>query len=304
MAPLAQLKQLISLELIGCSIKGHTLHQLSALHQLEDLSLGLPGVLESGEGLAQLAGLQSLLLLSRHQSSQQLALLTALTNLTSLVLSNDFLLDLSCEAILRLPQLAELYAGSIDLPPGAWSSSRCPALTQLRLGNASSTLANLLPLPELLELELQGGEADEEGLLCAALARQVSLTRLEMAEVKLDGGDVECVVAQMLELRSLAVSFADEATLGTFKAMARLPHLEALKLDNVGAPWHMALLHQCPQLTQLVVGSSPGVDTQLMASFVCMPGMKAVACSGCDKVDHQVLEDIASECDGVMYETC
>jgi hypothetical protein len=301
MAPLAQLKQLTCLDLSDCSIKGHTLHQLAALDQLQHLTLHMPGPLESCEGLTQLASLQRLSLLSQNQSSQQLAPLGALTNLTSLALSDDCLLDLSCEAILRLPQLADLYAGSIDLPPGAWSSSRCPALTQLTLGNASSTLVNLLPLPELLDLDLDGGTADEEGLLCAALARQTSLTQLVMA-AELDGGDVERLVAQMLELRSLAVGFADEATLGAFKAMAQLPHLQDIILYSVGAPWHMALLHQCNQLTRLVVVASPHVDTQLMAGFLCKPGMKEVVCSGCDKVAHQVLAAIANQCGGVKYE--
>jgi hypothetical protein len=221
----------------------------------------------------------------------QLAQLTRLTHLSVLSLR----VEGPAAAVLRLPHLRQLgcaYIGPVQQPSPAAAAPLLPQLTQLRVGwlhqlnlgaenlhpyiddpavggsaaaaralfSTAGCLRGLLPLPQLLELELTVDDGDWAAL-AGELAQQTSLTSLQLEaddkEARVSLLDMAPLLVPCLQplaqLEQLRLATA-ELDLACFQAIAALPRLERLELRGCGfSVAHTALLHRCAPLAEIIV---------------------------------------------------
>jgi hypothetical protein len=303
LACLSQLKSLTALHVRYCQlVKGSTLGKLAAISGLVSLELIDCG-LTTLEGLERLPALQCLGL-SDEVEPAQLAPLAALTALTSLVLDE---IDITDELIplLRLPNLARLLVDTFRLtaPPAPGVLQQ---LTHLQVSSSGSSLANLLPLPQLQDLHVgrhqgAGLRSEDAAALVAAISQQTSLTCL-LLEDELSEPQVVQMVAPLKQLQSFDVpcsSAGETSCLAACAALAELPLLRKLTLWRVPQPAHLAMLVRCAQLEELRVSWGEdvgGASTGLLVALVCKPGLRTFGYShhASAMMDYELLAQVAA----------
>jgi hypothetical protein len=278
---LAQLQQLTSLTLAWGSLRGEGLGALAGLLRLQELDLGDCRRLCSLRGLELLGPLRQLQLpwFGETPPGELAAAVGALARLTKLSVG-------ACpgRALLLLPELAELHALDVEISAGPLPPGSCSQLTRLELHEVSAQADQLLPLPALRHLLLDG-EAGA-GLL-AGLARQTGLTRLEAHNLCcLAPCALARTLAPLRQLRSLSVSLQGEPAQPAFEAIAGLQHLELLHLDQAaagGASWQLALLHRCAALRELKLSFAVGpLSAGLLAGLLAKQGMRRLRLENCE----------------------
>jgi hypothetical protein len=309
--PLTTLGQLTSLQLQQLRSNGLELSHLSCLPQLQQLVLSFSADWTrrrfsrlSAAVLQRLSSLQHLHLGScfglRRSAVPQLAQLTCLTHLWVLDLRVE---GAAADAVLPLPQLRELGCDYIAGPAVELAGALLPQLTQLCVGelwvhydehqleealqaadalcSTQGCLLGLLPLPQLQQLEVSVDDSDWAPL-AAELAQQTSLTSLSLRRAAgYDDsspylGPLVPALQQLGQLQHLTFDGA-ELDLGCWEAIAGMPQLQSLKLDNCSLQLpHLSLLHRCAALEEISVSCCGGVesDALLAGMLIVKPGLR------------------------------
>jgi hypothetical protein len=180
-------------------------------------------------------------------------------------------------APLLLPQLTQLQVGQLHqdrdpeegalepyfVDPGTDDDEAVQAAVNAAFDMFSTAgcLAGLLPLPQLLELELTVHDVDWAAL-AAGLGQQTSLTSLRLAppdhprryenEEWMDLGALLPALQQLAQLKQLRLSCGFKLGLPCFQAISGMARLEVLAIISCSLEMpHLSLLHRCGALAEI-----------------------------------------------------
>ena len=209
-------------------------------------------------------------------------------------------------APLLLPQLTQLqvgqlhqdqdpYEGALEpdfVDPGTDDELAVEAAIEAASDMLSTAgcLAGLLPLPQLLELELTVQDGDWAPL-AAELGQQTSLTSLRLAPTDharrydndewMDLGALLPALQQLAELKQLRLSCGFKLGLPCFQAISGMAQLEVLAIItcDLEDPY-LSLLHRCGALAEIdLTGCWFNDDHLVVAMLLPKPGLRRLTVS-------------------------